>query len=95
MFFDIDLKGTTSFSYVAFTTGAFYFVNSFTFLMVKLIFNGYHFLFDGFRGFKGCLNLFLSQNINNLINYSLDIRKVGCSTGGFVVRWFRSITFSI
>jgi hypothetical protein len=95
MFFDPDLKGMTSFSYVAFTTGKLCFVNSFKFLMVRFIFNRFHFLIDSLWGFKGGLNLFLSQDIGNIITYSLDIRKVGCSTMGLVVRWFRSIDFSI
>ena len=86
MFFDPDLKGMTWFSYVAFTKGKFYFVNAFTFPMVRFIFNRLHFLFDGFCGFKGGLNLFLSQDIGKFISYSLDIREVGCSTGRLVVR---------
>jgi hypothetical protein len=63
MFFDPDLKGMTSFSYATFSTKAFYFINSFTFLMVRFIFNGFHFLFDGFEGLKEVLISFFLKTL--------------------------------
>ena len=84
MFFNPNLEGTTSFADVAFSAGAFYFVNSFSFVRVKFVFNRYHILFDGFMWFEGGLDLFLSKDLCNIVSNSLDVRKVGLSIGVLV-----------
>jgi hypothetical protein len=74
MFFDPSLEGATSFTDVAFSTGAFYFVNSFAFVRARFVFNGSHIFFYGFMWFEGGLDLFLSKDLLNLVGNSLGVR---------------------
>jgi hypothetical protein len=81
MFFNPNMEGTTSFTDVALSAGAFYFVNSFAFVRVKFVFNISHILFDGFMWFEEGLDLFFTKDFCNLIGYSLDVRQVGILLG--------------
>ena len=69
MFFDPNMEGATSFTDVAFSAGAFYFVNSFAFMRVKFVFNGSHILFDGFMWFEGGIDLFFAKEFCNIISF--------------------------
>jgi hypothetical protein len=52
MLFNPGVKRVAYFSNVAFATGTFYSVYSFGIMLVKLVLNRSHFLFDGIKWFE-------------------------------------------
>lgn len=68
------LKRTPSFPNVTFATGAFNLVDPFVLTMVRSVFHGSHFLFDGFHWFERGLDLFSSQYLGNHVGDPLNVR---------------------